>query len=177
MLIFEDEFADLDDNDLFGSGGISLDSGERVYDNISLIVRSKVYPNCRALVEYEVFIDGRYSPPTQYNPAEYPELIIDKPKVRWFEIAFGLRHEKVGYALRYKAGGVPYYEQISGLALDLADDEIESILGQILEYFNDEEEEVLGYEKRYNRYNIPLRQPSDGIFSPQPFTTIKEIIR
>ncbi len=143
MIIYEDEFSDLDDTDVFGEGGHPFEPGDWRYENITLKVGSKIYTNCRAKVIYKVSIDGEFVEATLNNPAEYPEIIVDNPFVYFFEI-------NNNAWIFNKTGSHNFYDTNTGLwsksTGPLSVDEIKSVIAQILEYWEDEEEEVLEYE-------------------------------
>ncbi len=146
-LIYEDEFSDLDDTDLFGEPGYTIGSGVRTYNNLTLKINSKIYTNCKARVKYDVDYELDASGDDVY-------AVIENPFVKSFAIGnnfweFFLTNDgEIRIRFRQFRTGI-----ISGLSRDwkefdggLSNDDIELIISQIIEFWELDKDSIAKHE-------------------------------
>ncbi len=155
-LIYEDEFSDLDDTDVFGEPGYTANPGDRRYNNLTVRIGSKEYSFCRAKIHYDIDINNFES--TWHNhPPALIDLKISNPFVRLFIIDDNVWRFDSSYE-SYKFGSIEtgLWSESTG---PLSSDQIKSVVIQIIGHWEDDEDNILLSE--YELYNADRRQYLD----------------
>ena len=145
-LICEDEFSDLDDNDVFGVSGYPVDSGDWRYSGITLKTSSNTYTGCKARVSY---IPSPLRDPDAWKSG----IEIIDPYVMTFIIPPVSDKLKIwnlnqdGTVKTYYNGGIWLnWQEFDG---GLSEEDIKSITSQILDLFESELDNIIEYENEY----------------------------